>query len=164
MSLYPLLIGSWGGSHLREVVAEMAYTDIHAAATDATSTLRKKVVVAIYKAALDVRNEAASTPNHAARLAWAMKVAGEPGEPERQAAAHIWGVMENATIAANPATATDADVQFAINALVDRMAEAYRPVPPPEPTPPAPEPEKRCFTIITPGGEPCRLTVEPGLK
>jgi hypothetical protein len=123
MSLYPLLIGSWGGTAFGGQTG-MAYVDIHAAATDATSALRKKVVVAIYRASVDIRNEATSTPNHAVRLAWAMKVAGEAGEPERQAAAHIWGVMENATIAANPAAATDGDVQFVINSLVNRMAGA----------------------------------------
>jgi len=101
----------------------MGYTDIYAAATDEDSTLRKQVAVAIHRAAVDVVNESASTENHSDRLSWARKVLRSASGPTTESGAWTWKVLENATIQANPAAATDNDVQFVINGLVDTMAE-----------------------------------------
>lgn len=102
----------------------MAYTDIYTAATDAASTLRQKVAVAIHTAAVAIINEDPGTQNHAQRLRWARQVVDTPSGPVVQAAAHIWEVLENAVIAADPAAATDSDVQFTVNSLIDRFAGA----------------------------------------
>lgn len=100
----------------------MAYVDVYNAATDAANNLRKKVAVAVVKAVADIRNEAANTPNHARRLAWADRVTADG--PDVWAERFIWRVLENATILAAPATATDSDVQFVVNGLIDYFAGA----------------------------------------
>ena len=100
----------------------MAYTDIHAAATDENHVLRKQTAVAIHKAAVDVVNEDAGTTNHSNRLTWARKVLGTGSGPTNEAAAWIWKVLENATIQAAPDTSSDNDVQFQVNSMVNDMA------------------------------------------
>lgn len=97
----------------------MAYSDIYAAATDATSPLRGQVAVAVAKAATDIVNEAANTTNHANRLSWARRVVANNDAPLTEAINMLWKVLENATIQAAPTTAADTDVQFVVNSLVD---------------------------------------------
>ncbi len=99
----------------------MAYTDIYAAATDAAHVLRKQTAVALHKAAIDVLNESPSTELHKEREFWAVKVARDP---VNWAALAIWKVLENATIQANPSGATDSDVQFVVNGLVNQLWRA----------------------------------------
>jgi len=101
----------------------MGYTDIYAAATTEESTLRQQVAVAIHKAAVDVVNESASTENHSDRLSWARKVLRSVEGPITESGAWVWKVLENATIQAAPTAASDNDVQFVINSLVNTMAE-----------------------------------------
>jgi hypothetical protein len=100
----------------------MAYTDIYTAATDEAHVLRKQVAVALHKAAKDVVNESPETGNHGNRLAWARKVTQGVNAPVSESERWIWAVLENATIQASPATATDSDVQFVVNSLVNTMA------------------------------------------
>jgi hypothetical protein len=100
----------------------VAYTDIYTAATDSSGTLRKKVAVAIHKAAVDVLAEATNTPNYNNRRAWAIKATTELSSPMNESERWIWKVLENTTIQASPGTATDGDVQFVINSIVDVMA------------------------------------------
>lgn len=100
----------------------MAYTDVYNAATDPAAALRKQVTVALVKAAADIRNESAGTANHVRRAAWADLVVSDG--PTVWADRVIWRVLENATIAAAPATATDNDVQFVVNSLVNYYAGA----------------------------------------
>ena len=76
----------------------------------------------IYSAAGDVINEAESVENHANRLAWARKVTQGASSPVTEAERWIWSVLENATIQAAPTEATDNDVQFVVNSLVNTMA------------------------------------------
>lgn len=96
----------------------MAYIDIYAAATDVTHSLRKQVAVALHKAAVDILNESAATEDHAQRMAWARRALADPvGWAERS----IWKVLENATIQAEPAAATDNDVQFVVNSIVSSL-------------------------------------------
>jgi len=103
----------------------MAYVDLYAAATlnDAVEQpLFQQVAVAVKKAAYDVTNEDPGTGNHAERLQWARNVHLTSDGPQTWAKKMIWRVLDNATIAAAPTTATDADVQFTVNALVDEFA------------------------------------------
>lgn len=99
----------------------MAYVDIYGAATVSDSTLRQKVAVGLYKAAIDVLNEAPETEDHSQRMAWARRVIADP---LGWAAKAIWKVLENATIQADPTAATDSDVQFVCNALVASLMKA----------------------------------------
>lgn len=100
----------------------MAYTDIYAAATDSDHVLRKQVTVACQKAATDILNEAPATENHAQRMQWARKVLRASGGTVAEAERMIWEVLTNASIQANPTGATDNDVQFVVNGLVDTFA------------------------------------------
>lgn len=93
----------------------MAYIDVYDQAVDANSTLRKKIAVALHKAATDIAVEDPQTANHPQRLAWARRVISDPVGWSEKA---VWTVMQNATIAAAPATATDNDVQFVVNSNV----------------------------------------------
>lgn len=96
----------------------MAYVDIYAAATDAAHVLRKQVAVAMHKAAVDVTNEGPETLLHNERAFWATKVLRDP---VGWAAVAVWKVLENSVIAENPAGATDSDVQFVVNGLVNEL-------------------------------------------
>jgi hypothetical protein len=96
----------------------MAYTDIYDQAVVADSTLRKQITVALHKAAGDIANESPSTENHSQRLAWARRVFLDTVSWSSKA---VWVVMQNATIAANPAAATDNDVQFVVNSNVSNF-------------------------------------------
>jgi hypothetical protein len=99
----------------------MAYTDIYTAATDAAHILRKQVAIGLYKAAIDIMNESASTADHAQRVAWSRRVISDPlGWSEKA----IWKVLENPTIKASPTTALDSDVQFVCNSLVSSLMKA----------------------------------------
>ena len=99
----------------------MAYTDIYAAATVSDHVLRKQVAVALVKAAVDIVNESAATEDHSQRMAWARRVVSDPlGWAEKA----IWKVLENATIQAAPSEATDSDVQFVVNSLVNTLSKA----------------------------------------
>ena len=102
----------------------MAYADIYAAAVDAGHPLRAQVVVAIYRAAVDIINESPETEDHESRLKWAKKVIRQNRDPRAEAEKWIWAVLENAVIQAAPAEAVDGDVQFVVNSLVSQMSEA----------------------------------------
>jgi hypothetical protein len=99
----------------------MAYADIYAAATASDHVLRKQVAVAIVKAAVDVMNESTATEDHSQRMTWARRALSDPlGWAEKA----IWKVLENATIQSAPTEATDNDVQFVVNALVNTLSKA----------------------------------------
>jgi len=100
----------------------MAYSDIYTAATAADHVLRQQVSVAMHKAAVDIINEDPATENHANRLGWARKCTENADGPTSMAARWIWKILENATIQASPETATDNDVQFVVNSIVNTMA------------------------------------------
>jgi hypothetical protein len=102
----------------------VSYSTIYDAATTAGSPLRKQVIVAINQAAVDIVNEAIGTQNHRARLTWAWLILNGKTELADAAERWIWRVLDNATIQASPATATDSDVQFVVNSLVDVMVKS----------------------------------------
>ncbi len=80
------------------------------------------------EAALDVENEDPGVPNHTQRLKWAQK--WRSGAVSTSMEQYTSMVLENATIAAAVGGtddaptwgATDNDVQFQVNSLVDRFA------------------------------------------
>jgi hypothetical protein len=92
----------------------MAYADIYTAATDAA--FQGRCLVASWKAAQDIMAEAPQTADHARRLAWATNVLRDTAAitPKQLA----MQVLRNATIAANPVTASDNDLQFQVNSVV----------------------------------------------
>lgn len=93
----------------------MSYLDIWQAANDPQFQGRCKV--ALWVAAQNIINESPSTPNHEARLNWA-----KTAQANRLAITDVnlaQAVLRNATIAANPAAATDGDIQFQVNSIVD---------------------------------------------
>ena len=94
----------------------MAYIDIYNAATAADSSLRKQIVVAMQKASVDIQNEDGLADGYAARKRWSDRI-NNTGL-DAMAEIVIWKVLENAAIQANPSAATDSDVQFVVNSLV----------------------------------------------
>lgn len=100
----------------------MGYVEEHDLFADSTNDLHKKVARAIDKAARDVINEDPGTENHAQRFTWACTVRATPDAII--VAAHRWmpAVLDNATVAAAGNAATDNDVQFVVNGLVNQMA------------------------------------------
>lgn len=82
---------------------------------------RNKLQMAVWIAALDVINESAGTPNHAARLIWATKMLKGSMDTDvvRKVAIRA---SANATIGAAGVGALDSDIQFVINGLVDELA------------------------------------------
>jgi hypothetical protein len=102
----------------------MTYVDEYALFSDTTNALHKKVARAIDKAARDVQNESAETANHAERYVWACTVRVNPETIIAEAHKWILAILDNATVAAAGNEATDNDVQFVVNGLVDTMAGA----------------------------------------
>ena len=82
-------------------------------------TFWKKVAGACWVAANDIENEAAGTDNHINRLLWAARV-----KKNRKAVARelIDECLENATLAADSEGATDNDVKFVVNSLINTHA------------------------------------------
>ena len=101
----------------------MAYTDEYALFADDTNDLHKKVARAIDKAARDVINESPSTENHENRLLWAKKIRKNPDIMITEAHRGMMYVLDNATVSAAGNAATDNDVQFVVNGIVDTLAE-----------------------------------------
>ena len=93
----------------------MSYVTIYDSAVVTDSTLRKKIAVALHKAATDISVEDPSTASHSQRIAWARRVFDDPvGWAEKA----VWTVMQNGTVQADPTAATDSDVQFVVNSNI----------------------------------------------
>jgi hypothetical protein len=83
------------------------------------SDFKNRVIVACVNAAKDIFNEDGGTANHANRLIWATKVLdGAPAQAEHM----MWGIVSDATIQANGDGSSDAQIQTAVNSLVNFMA------------------------------------------
>lgn len=78
-----------------------------------------KVAGACLMAAKDIADENPVIENHAGRLAWAIEV---KKNPVGKATEMLIGVLKNATIAADVANATDNDIQFVVNSLINKYA------------------------------------------
>ncbi len=92
----------------------MTYSAIYAASTD--TTFQGRCAVALWKAAQDILAEDAQTPNHAQRVNWARTaLAGRLEITPQQLAVQV---LRNPTIAADPAAASDGDLQFQVNSIL----------------------------------------------
>lgn len=83
------------------------------------TNLKKRVVAAVAKAAMDVIYEDPGTANHANRLIWANNAMQNTASSAEKM---MWGIAQNATISADPDNATDNDIQFVVNSLIDAIA------------------------------------------
>lgn len=99
----------------------MAYADLYntMVANVGDHILWRQAFVAVLKAAADIRNEDAGTTNHANRLVWAAAAEQNPGAKVLEMR---YRIMENATVQAAPTAASDNDVQFVVNSLIDSFA------------------------------------------
>jgi hypothetical protein len=92
----------------------MAYADIFNAATD--SMFQGRCQVAAWIAAQNIISEDPQTPDHPARINWAINILRDTASitPKQLA----MQVLRNATIAGNPGASSDGDIQFQVNSLV----------------------------------------------
>lgn len=79
----------------------------------------KQVAGAVMTAARDIQNEDAGTENHADRIIWASAALANP---KATAKLMLVDVLRNATIAADISGATDSDVQYVVNSLINTYA------------------------------------------
>lgn len=97
----------------------MSYTERYALTEN--GTFRHKLQMAIWIAAVDVTNEPGSTPNHAQRLVWAKRSLRGPIDTADMLKVAI-RASANATIGEAGTNASDSDIQFVVNGLVDELA------------------------------------------
>lgn len=95
----------------------MSYTTIAAAATDVS--FQGRCQVATWIAAGDIISESAGTTNHVRRLDWAHLVMEDRTNITGKQLA--MQVLRNSTIAAGPSSATDGDIQFQVNSVLDNL-------------------------------------------
>jgi len=100
----------------------MGYAEEYDLIFDETNALHKKVARALDKAARDVMNEDAGTEHHAVRYVWACGIRQSPSVLQREAHRWIMAVLDNVTVASSGNTASDNDIQFVVNGLVNTMA------------------------------------------
>lgn len=96
------------------------YTDIYN--LKSSSNLRNRLAVALTQAAEDIRNEDATVQFHAERFLWATGILSDPTGPDREAERGMWMLVQNPTIQDAGDAATDADIQFVANSLVNFLA------------------------------------------
>ena len=84
-------------------------------------TFQRRLQMAMWIAAVDVLNEAAGTVNHAARKTWANKALKGPQDSDILRRVSI-RCSANSAIGAAGEQATDSDIQFVVNYLVDELA------------------------------------------
>lgn len=101
----------------------MGYVEEYGLFADEANDLHKKVARAIAKAAQDVVNEDPVTPGHKVRIVWAEAMRAEPDNVIIEAHRAMLLVLDNATVAAAGNAASDSDVQFVVNGLVDTLAK-----------------------------------------
>lgn len=81
--------------------------------------LRNRLTAACATAAQDVLNESTGTSNHEQRVKWAYAaLANAPAMAESM----MWGLIGNATIQTAGEAATDGDIQFVCNGLINTYA------------------------------------------
>jgi hypothetical protein len=82
--------------------------------------LHRRIAAAVATAASTILGEGAEVTGHAQRLIWAKSVLA--GDVRQTANQFIWSVVANPVIAANPTTATDNDIQWVVNQVVNTFA------------------------------------------
>lgn len=93
------------------------YAELYALKTQDTSATQQKIIVAILKKAQLIAADNAAT---AQQNAWALQALGNPESYQRTAWNYILGQYSAATVA-QITGANDADVQTAVNAVVDTL-------------------------------------------
>lgn len=92
-----------------------------------SNTLFKgRVTMAILKAANDIKGESPSAPNHVERLAWANSLT-DFGKADQMAGYFLPNVVANPAISTAGESATDNDLLFTVNSLVNQYALALFP-------------------------------------
>ena len=86
-----------------------------------SSSLRNRVAAACWKAAQAVFNEDPQAPNHTNRLAWARRVLEDDGEGA-EVLRVFRALLTSTAIQAAGEAATDADIQSAVDGLVNVFA------------------------------------------
>lgn len=95
----------------------MSYATIYIAANG--GEFQGRCQVAVWKAAQDIAAESPGVENHQERIDWATRVLQDrPNITPRQLAMQV---LRNATIAAAPDSASDSDIQFQVNSVVDDL-------------------------------------------
>ena len=94
------------------------YDDIYA--LRGSSNISNRVCVALVKAAQDIFDEAPATPNHANRLTWANDMLVTTGSAEAQR--FMWAVLSDTDVRQAGEAATDAQIQSAVDANIDKFA------------------------------------------
>jgi len=85
-----------------------------------SSHIRNLVTVALMKACRDIYAEDVGIPNHANRLTWANVTITTQGESEAQR--FMWAVIANDAVRAAGEAATDAEIQTAVDNVVNLFA------------------------------------------
>lgn len=78
-----------------------------------------RVTIAILRAATAIKNEDPSTPLHAQRLVWALAL-NSFQTADAMAGQFLPNVIANPTISAAGPAATDGDIEFTVNGLVNQ--------------------------------------------
>lgn len=94
------------------------YDDMYALRFE-SSNIKNRTIVGVAKAAMDIFAEDAGTANHAARLAWAQIAIVNT---ESEAGRFMWGVLSDSTVRGAGELATDAQIQSALDAVVNDFA------------------------------------------
>lgn len=95
----------------------MAYADIYNAAND--EMFQGRCQVAMWKAAQDILSEDPQSDNHSQRFDWATAVLRNTARISKiQLAMQI---LKNSTIASSPGSASDGDIQFQANSVIDDL-------------------------------------------
>lgn len=84
-------------------------------------TFQRRLQMAIWIAAVDVLNEVDTTPNHASRLTWAKRSLKGPQDTDVIRRVSI-RCSANSAIGIAGEAATDSDIQYVVNSLVDELA------------------------------------------
>lgn len=95
----------------------MTYAAIYTAANEAV--FQGRCQVAMWKAAQDVVAESPSTEGHKSRMDWATRVLRDGANiTPRQLAMQV---LRNAVIAADPVAASDSDMQYQVNSVINDL-------------------------------------------
>lgn len=83
------------------------------------TTFQGRCLAACWKAANDIIAESDQTPNHAARVEWALKILRDRQSITPRVLA--MQVLRNATVAANPDAALDGDIEFVVASYLNDL-------------------------------------------
>lgn len=101
----------------------MALLDIYNLYTERGGTIQARFEAAILKAAWNVYNEPAGTQNHAQRLAWATRMLDDAEASGKEAKRFLrYAIAWNSVLQEQGEKTTDSDIEFIVNAQIDKFA------------------------------------------